>query len=125
MKTALEKFEERYVPEPNSGCWLWIGATINNEKGHFKMDGKEWIASRASFHLFCGEIPEGQYVLHRCDTPFCVNPDHLYSGTQLDNMRDAVERNRIKTPAGWNKGLKVPALSALAKSRPRNANGTF
>ena len=125
MKSDLEKFEERFTPEPNTGCWLWIGASINNEKGHFRMRGKEWIASRAAWELYRGPIPEGDYVLHHCDNPWCVNPDHLYTGTQTDNMRDAKVRNRLVTPGGWNKGEQMPSVSEFAQKRKRDSNGRF
>jgi len=125
MKTDIQKFEERYIPEPNSGCWLWVGASVNGEKGHFRMRGREWIASRAAWELYRGPIPEGAYVLHHCDNPWCVNPGHLYIGSQTDNMQDAKRRNRLVTPGGWNRGLEMPSVRDFARDRSRTPDGRF
>lgn len=123
--TPLEKFEARWTPEPNSGCWLWTGASVNNEKGCFYLDGRLWLASRVSWTLYVGPIPEGLNVLHHCDNMWCVNPGHLFLGTQLDNMRDCRNKGRIVAPGGWNKGLAMPELSAYASQRPRDTLGRF
>lgn len=56
--------------------------------------GKTWKVSRFAWHLTMGPIPDGKWVLHRCDTPACCNPEHLFLGTQFDNMRDMVRKGR-------------------------------
>jgi hypothetical protein len=61
-------------------------------------------AHRASWLLLCGPIPEGMFVLHKCDVAGCVNPSHLYLGTQLENMRDRRDRNRMNSPQGERSG---------------------
>lgn len=94
-----EKFNECWTPEPFSGCWLWIGAIrtnrIGNEYGALA-DGKggQFAAHRLSFEIHIGLIAVGHFVLHRCDTTLCVNPAHLFTGTQFDNMRDCALKNR-------------------------------
>lgn len=93
-KTVLERFEEKYIPEPNSGCWLWIGADDNKGYGHIKVNGSTIKAHRLSFNLHKGEIPVGLHVLHTCDNPICVNPDHLFLGTHQDNMLDRQVKGR-------------------------------
>lgn len=100
MKTLLERFEEKYVPEPNSGCWLWTAYC--NEDGYGKMGhlGKIKFSHRISYELFLGPIPDGFKVLHRCDTPPCVNPLHLFLGKDMDNWRDCVAKGRNKHPVG-------------------------
>lgn len=90
---VLERFEAKYVPEPNTGCWLWFGAELNYGYGQFRNDGHA-LAHRWSYSHFIGPIPEGLIVRHRCDTPCCVNPDHLELGTYVDNMADKVRRGR-------------------------------
>lgn len=87
----LNKFMKKVVKQPN-GCWLWGGAN-NYKYGHFKLN-KEIYAHRSSFILHKNEIPEGMQVLHKCDVPLCVNPDHLFLGTHADNMQDKVNKNR-------------------------------
>lgn len=87
-------FEEKYIPEPNSGCWIWIGACDEHGYGDF-WDGTEIIgAHRASYQFHCGKIPDGGHVLHSCDFPPCVNPDHLFLGDHVANMADMVSKNR-------------------------------
>lgn len=94
MKTLLERFMDKVIPEPNTGCWLWDGN--RNEKGYglFKLKGKQTKAHRVSFELFCEEIPENLHIMHKCDNPSCVNPDHLKSGTHQDNMKDKKDKKR-------------------------------
>lgn len=99
MKTTKERFEEKYIPEPNSGCWLWIGA-MGNLYGVIVINGRNIRAHRCSWTLYKSSIPEGMCVLHRCDIPTCVNPDHLFLGTHLDNMRDKIKKGRGVSPKG-------------------------
>lgn len=87
-------FEENYIPEPNSGCWLWIKSFRPSGYGRFFLDNKTFGAHRFSWSLVNGPIPKGKQINHTCDVKSCVNPQHLYPGTQLDNMRDAKARKR-------------------------------
>lgn len=93
------RFEQSYLPEPNSGCWLWDADTDNKGYGRIRDDGKVRLAHRVSLFLNVGKFPT-KFVLHRCDTPCCVNPEHLYEGTQLDNMRDRSTRGRMADQRG-------------------------
>lgn len=93
---AVFRFESKVSPEPNTGCHLWTAAINKTGYGIFN-DGIKTSASlahRVSYALYVGPIPEGMAVLHRCDTPTCVNPKHLFLGTQADNMRDMAQKNR-------------------------------
>ena len=83
-----------YIEKQDSGCWNWTGF-LNpiSSRGYFRMNGKRHLAHRASFILFKGSI--GKFnVLHKCDNTKCVNPDHLFLGTHLDNMRDCCDKKR-------------------------------
>lgn len=78
----------------NGRCWEWNGSISEKGYGHFWYHRKRAYAHRVSYLLFKGEIPDNLFVLHDCDNPKCVNPDHLHLGTKKDNLREAIERNR-------------------------------
>ena len=84
-------FDELWIPEPNSGCWLWIGRVDECDYGHY---GGAVRAHRYSYERAVGPIPKGLHVCHKCDTPSCVNPDHLFLGTAQDNTNDKVAKGR-------------------------------
>lgn len=93
-KTIQEKLGDKIAFEPTSGCWIWLGTVESRGKyGQINVDNKSKKAHRLSYLLHKGD-PAGFSVLHHCDTPLCVNPDHLYLGTHDDNMNDMVIRNR-------------------------------
>lgn len=90
------RFWRRVSKSPN-GCWMWKGSkdgggygTISTARGSAPAK-----AHRLSWEMRNGPIPPGQFVCHHCDTPACVNPDHLFLGTQKDNMRDCSRKGRV------------------------------
>lgn len=89
------------IPEPNSGCWLWIGALMRGRLyGKVYVDGKLRAAHRAAWAVWNGPIPSGMAVCHRCDTPSCINPAHLFLGTQQDNIADMFAKGRARHNRG-------------------------
>lgn len=87
----------RLVPDqPREGCWLWTGTPAGGRYGNFKTGrGREsTTAHRFAWELTYGPIPIGMFVCHRCDTPKCVRPDHLFLGTARENTRDMLEKGR-------------------------------
>lgn len=92
-KTERERFDEKI--ERTRGCWLWRGAINNKGYGQF---GRKY-AHRRAYEFAYGPIPEGLNIMHVCDVPNCVRPDHLRAGTQLENIRDAKAKGRIAAGA--------------------------
>ncbi len=94
MPDIMDLHWDKVCPEPNSGCWLWTGATLNDRYGYVYYKGKMNTTHRVSWSLVNGPIPPGKLVCHKCDVKLCVNPDHLYAGTHRNNMRDKVVREK-------------------------------
>lgn len=107
-KSLKERLEAHYYVDKETGCWQWIGA-IHNKKGYGTIflehipgtrRTRRMLAHRASWTVHRGPIPPGMDVLHNCrnpnfvgnDNPGCINPDHLYLGTSIENNRDRMER---------------------------------
>lgn len=102
MKPIDQRFWEKVDKETESGCWEWRSAIRGNGYGafftHLIEEGRKCHgAHRYSWMLKHGEIPNGLWVLHKCDNRICVNPEHLFLGDRTDNMRDAAKKQRVCT----------------------------
>lgn len=91
----LKRFEERYIPEPNSGCWLWLGLLREDGYGLLSVRGKHKRAHVWAYEHFKSKVPKHLCVLHNCDVRCCVNPEHLRVGTKKQNTQDAIDRRRF------------------------------
>lgn len=93
--TTLQRFERKWIPEPFSGCHLWIAGCHAKGYGTFHVGGgKDVKAHRLAWEISNGPIPIGMCVCHKCDTPPCVNPEHLFLGTITDNNHDCDRKGR-------------------------------
>lgn len=111
LQAQIERFWSKCIPEPNSGCWLWTHATFKTGYGKYTLHNRTHYAHRLAYELHYGVAPGKAYVCHRCDNPFCINPDHLFLGDARINVQDMIAKGR----AGWDvrpfvAGPKRPAL---------------
>ena len=81
-----ERFMEKMSPEPNSGCWLWLGFIAKNGYGRFGIRRTAHWAHRVAYRLFVGDIPDGLDLDHLCRTRCCVNPEHLQAVSRKENL---------------------------------------
>ena len=124
-KTALKSLEDRFNAKVShkgeNECWEWQGAKTHYGYGKIRNNYKSIGAHRLSYILHKGEIPSGIDVLHKCDNRLCVNPNHLFLGTQSDNMKDMFAKGRNRTTpskgsANGNSKLSerdIPIIKAL------------
>lgn len=96
IETKIKRFDNHRVED--NGCWTYLNKPGKDGYGKMKINRKTVRAHRAYYEHYIGKIPEDLWVLHHCDNPICVNPAHLYAGTQLDNERDKTARGRRPPP---------------------------
>jgi len=119
--------EERFWSFINrdDGCWRWQGKKADNGYGRFWVDGGMVAAHRFSYELHHGKIPDGLFVLHRCDNPECTNPDHLFVGTLKDNMQDMVRKGRQRVQHGEKNTMSKLTESDVRSIRAKYKTGNY
>lgn len=88
-----KRFWKKVEKIPFHSCWEWVGSTSRGY-GTININSVPVYAHRISYELVNGPIPKGLYILHKCDNPSCINPDHLRTGTHLENIKDMVSKGR-------------------------------
>ncbi len=96
-ETAKERLAAYSKPAEN-GCINFTGSKSSFGHGEIAYRGKKYRAHRLAYIEYVGPISEGLVVCHKCDNPSCINPDHFFVGTQAENLRDAINKKRMKAP---------------------------
>ena len=128
--TLRAVIERKSIPVPGCGCWLWERSTYPSGYGETGITNAPRRAHRASYAAFIGQIPAGAVVCHKCDTPSCVNPDHLFLGSQFDNMADCARKHRHGTRThpsriarGERHGMAKLDFDVVKRIRARRKDG--
>jgi len=122
-KTAMDRFWPKI--KKTDTCWLWTGARLAFGYGILTVRNRLNFAHRISWLFHCGDIPSGLYVLHRCDVPNCVRPDHLFLGTYAMNFADARAKGRWKPLQGEQIGTSKLKAKQVIKIRRLFDTGRF
>lgn len=119
-RSAAERFDDFWMGEPNSGCWLWMGSLNSKGYGMIRVLAKKTQAHRFSYERFVGPIAKGGAILHKCDVTACVNPRHLRLGTQALNIADRNAKGR--TARGERHASAKLTLSQIQSIRACSKN---
>jgi len=121
---SKQRFYGKVTIRSAGECWLWTACLDDKGYGMFKLGGWMQKAHRVSW-VFANGDTHGLGVLHRCDTPACVNPDHLFLGTHSDNMKDCATKRRLHWPSREADGryARTGRRGYQRKRRPRNPGG--
>ena len=115
MRDKARSFTDWYKPNAN-GCWLWLGAVNSSGYANKYFGGRMETAHRISWLLNKGSIPSGLQVLHKCNTRRCVNPEHLFLGTQGENLLDMAKKGRSTSQLTEDEVRKIKAMRRSGKT---------
>ena len=127
----IKNFWKKVDKKGEFECWEWIACKDKNGYGLFGVDKKLYKSHRISWILENGEIPKDDsfnktlYVLHKCDNPGCVNPNHLFLGTNKDNMIDMVKKGRNYISSGEKNGMSKKIEQEVLEIRQKYLTGLY
>lgn len=114
-RSAIDRLFEKFLPEPNSGCWLWTGAMSGNSYGSMSYEGRMQKAHRVAYKMFVGPVPEGMDLDHLCRTRICCNPDHLEPVTRSENLRRSPLMDRRSANTHCLRGHEFTAENTMIR----------
>jgi hypothetical protein len=122
-KDVRDRFMSHVCISDTTKCWEWTGHIAAKGYGYFRIDNKMVRTNRASYTIFTGHIADGLWVLHHCDNRKCVNPDHLFLGTQHDNILDMEAKKRSRHLSGESHGRAKLTAEQVAEIRKAHSDG--
>lgn len=121
--SLAERLDFHSMPEPNSGCVLWMAKCTPSGHGMLSWRRKGQMAHRLAWAVHRSPIPDGMCVCHKCDVPSCINPAHLFLGTTQDNTADKMRKGRHRSPKGSRHG--EAKLTEQQAAEIRRSTGTL
>ncbi len=119
----LVRFWKKISKDGENGCWKWLNAKDKDGYGKIRVQATDMRAHRLSWIIHRGQIPESSLILHTCDNPECTNPEHLYAGSNTNNMQDREARNRIQHFKGEDCNFSTLTSELIIKIREMRSAG--
>jgi hypothetical protein len=121
----IERFWRGVDKNGPNGCWIWKGARISTGYGAIRSKKDTWMTHRVAWTITNGPIPKGKVACHKCDNPICCNPDHLFIGTAMDNVKDMTSKGRRNDLKGEDHSKAILTAQTVRLIRFVYGNGGY